>query len=706
MASFDYVLRITGDCFNSSSGRITVDPIGGVPPYVVEFVNPNLGIGTTQSNLSGGEYTIRINDSQSPTNNEFYISAIVSSGGCLTVANVTNTSCGENNGNITITAGTTSFPINVTLYSGTSIVQTGTTLTSEIQFSNLSKGLYRAYYEDYGGCSGYSESIIIEDSTEVDFGFFIVNNTRCFGDVGKLQVTGVTGEYPYTYLWGNGQTGTTITGLTAGTYSLTVTDNAGCSKTKVATVNLADTLSVGSITGTTPSCFASDGSVTLTITGGTGPFFYSGSNGSTLITYATSVTFTGFSPGNATIIVTDATLCTLNASTYLQSPGGFSIIGINTTNSVCSSEGGTATIDVLGESPFTFTLIYPDTSTQSITQVSPSISYSNLSAGTYTIQITNSNSCQYSENFTIASTNKFNLTTSLTGTSCGLNNGICYLEVGSGYTGVLDMILTKNNSPVIQYIDVPQTAVTFNNLSSGIYRLQVRDTDNCSVFKDFSIDTSNALDFGLVSTNCGNSGSGGTINVNIYNGTPPFSYLWSDNVNGQTGLSLTGLTGGTYTLKVTDYSGCSITRNITVPCTPQVSGYKTKSILSSGFTITKNTERDILSMVNEGFYDIVSEHENCVLSSATYTAFVEISGNTYTNSFYTGYTLNSVPSNNLWTQTIENIISGITGVSAYTVNLATNTVQVDSDCDGDSNTLADSEFIMGLNINYNIRCVS
>jgi hypothetical protein len=704
MASLNYILRITGDCTNSSAGIITVEPTGGVSPYIVEFVNPSLGIGKTQTNLDAGNYIIRISDSQSPTNNELYVSAVISSGGCLTVTTINNTSCGQENGSITVTGGTTAFPMTVKLFSGETEIQTGTTTTSDISFSGLATGVYRVYYEDYGGCTGYSESIIIQDSTEVDFGFFVVNDTQCFGNVGKLQVTGVTGVYPYTYLWSNGETGTTITGLTASTYSVTVTDSEGCSKTKSAVVNLADTLSVGLITATTPSCFSSDGTVTLTITGGTGPYYYSGSNGTTLISYATTVTFSGFSPGNATIRVTDATLCNLNATTYLQSPGGFSVIDITTTNSTCSSNGGSATVNVLGVSPFTYTLTYPDYSTQSVTQVSPNISYTNLSAGTYTIQISNSNGCTYSENFTIVTVDKFNLTLNLTGTTCGLNNGVCYLEIGTGYTGVLDMILTKNGSPVIQYIDVPQTAVTFNNLSSGIYKLQVRDEVNCSIYRDFSISSSDALNFGLSSTPCGNSGSGGTISVNIYTGTPPFTYTWSNNVNGQTGLTLTGLTGGTYTLRIDDYSGCSVTRSVIVSCTPQVNGYKVVPIISTGFTVTTNAERDMSTMVNEGFYDLTTGNTNCVLSSATYTAFVEISGNTYTDTFYTGTTLSNVPSDSLWVQTLEGIISGVTGVDVYTINLVNNTIVVKSGCEGDVDGLSDSEFIVGLTIDYDIYC--
>jgi hypothetical protein len=182
--------------------------------------------------------------------------------------------------------------------------------------------------------------------------------------------------------------------------------------------------------------------------------------------------------------------------------------------------------------------------------------------------------------------------------------------------------------------------------------------------------------------------------------------LWSQNVNEQTGPNLVELSGGTYTLTLTDSSGCTLLRTVNVPCTPLVIGYQTLSVISTGFTITNNTERDFLTMLNEGFYDLTTGNTNCVLSSATFVASVEISGNTYQESFYTGTTINDVPSESLWVETLENIISGVTGVQTYTINATTNTIQVKSECDGNIDSLSDSEFVVGLNILYDIYCVT
>ena len=204
---------------------------------------------------------------------------IVSSGGCLSVSSVSATTCGQDNGVVTISGASTAYPITVNIYSGSTLIQSAITTTGDVSFINLAPGVYRTYYEDYGGCSGYSESVIVNSSTPVDYGFFIVNDTNCFGATGKLQITGLTGSVPFTYLWSNGSTGTTITGLTASTYSVTVTDSEGCSVTKAVEVVKADPLQMVSFQTVSPSCFAADGSVNLIITGGTGPYFYSGSNG-------------------------------------------------------------------------------------------------------------------------------------------------------------------------------------------------------------------------------------------------------------------------------------------------------------------------------------------------------------------------------------------------------------------------------------------
>jgi hypothetical protein len=707
MANFQYEFSVTGDCTNNGSGAINISLSGGVEPYTIDWVNPNIGTGNYKTGLNAGVYIVRANDSLGDVNNEFYINIIVSSGGCLSVSSVSATTCGQNNGVVTISGASTAYPITVNIYSGSTLIQSAITTTGDVSFINLAPGVYRTYYEDYGGCSGYSESVIVNSSTPVDYGFFIVNDTNCFGATGKLQITGLTGSVPFTYLWSDGSTGTTITGLTASTYSVTVTDSEGCSVTKAVEVKKADPLQIVSFQTVSPSCFAADGSVNLIITGGTGPFFYSGTNGTTLISYATNLTFTGFTPGTAIFTVTDSTLCSVTGSTYLQADSGFSVLSISTQNSTCSASGGTISINVVGNGPFTYTLVKPDSSTESFTTNLTTQNYNDLDSGDYTVIITNTNGCVFTQEVTLYTTDKFSLTTILSGTTCGQNNGSCQLQVGTGYTGVLDMILTKNNVPVIQYIDVPQSAVTFNGLSSGSYTLQVRDADNCSVYQSFSIGASNSLDFGMSSTSCGNTNSGGTINVSIFSGTPPFTYQWSDNVPiTESGPSISNLTGGTYSLTVLDSSGCSQTRTTIIDCDKTYVSYQSYVMGAEQFSLVSPTKRGILQMLTEGFDDLTSGNTNCDLVSAEYYAKVQIQpiGIVLEELFFTGTSLIQTPSDSLWYSTIDSMLESIYGIGNVTVNQLTNEITIETD--RSETSLNGQEVIIELIIVYDIMCLT
>ena len=334
MANFLYNFSVTGDCTNTNSGAIEIFVSGGIPPYTIDWVNPNIGTGSFKDNLSAGVYIVRVNDSLGDINNEFYINMIVSSGGCLNVVSTSGTTCGLDNGQVVITGTSEAYPITLKIFSGNTEILSGITYNGELTFTNLPSGVLRAYYEDYGGCSGFSESFIIQPSSVLDWGFYVVNDTLCNGNVGKLQITGLTGTPPYTYLWSNGSTGTTITGLTASTYSVTVTDSTGCSSTKSAEIKKTDPLELVSFQTVSPSCFAADGSVNLIVTGGTGPYFYSGTNGTNGASGISGYSgYSGFSgavgasgtsgysgySGNATSMVYDQFTATASQTTFTTS---------------------------------------------------------------------------------------------------------------------------------------------------------------------------------------------------------------------------------------------------------------------------------------------------------------------------------------------------------------------------------------------------
>src|SRR5205814_1686772 len=134
----------------------------------------------------------------------------------------------------------------------------------------------------------------------------IVTNTTCTASVGAINLTVSGGTPPYTYSWSNGATTEDITGLAAGTYTVTITDANGCTTNlpvKVGTDNVT-IAAIPVITNTT--CSASIGAINLTVSGGTSPYTYSWSNG------ATTEDISGLAAGTYTVTISDANGCSTN----------------------------------------------------------------------------------------------------------------------------------------------------------------------------------------------------------------------------------------------------------------------------------------------------------------------------------------------------------------------------------------------------------
>jgi hypothetical protein len=697
--TFAYTLTVTGAC-ETGLGSALITASGGTPPYTFDWYNPNLGTGPYKTNLSAGTYFVRANDSTAPTNNEFFINVVIGSGLTIGFQSELGTTCGLNNGSLTVTAESSCNVINYYLYSAYGFVDSQTNSTNIAIFDNLSAGTYSVTAVDCGGCSGTSETCIIYSSNTLDYGFYIVNDTECASPTGKVYVTGVTGNAPFTYVWSNGVTGDTITGLTVGGYGVTVTSSDGCVLSKVATVDFVPSIGLGSFTAVTPSCFVADGSVTLTITGGTGPYYYSGSNGTVVITYATSYVFSGLSAGPFSVDVTDAALCKATFSTVLQTPNTFNSLDVTTTNSNCSSNDGKISITLDGgQIPYTYTLVYPDSSVVNAVSNSTAYDFINLESGTYTVYVSDSTSCVYQEEITIIAENLYTVTTSSSGSTCNLSNGSVTLTLSTGGTAPYTYQLNTGQS-----LNTSFSATTFGGLSTGTYVYSVTDATGCVQTGSVTVSFGTPLQYSLYPTGCG-TGSGGTITALISSGTPPFTFTWSDNVSGNPqNIVVTGLTGGTYSLTIVDASGCTQTRNTVISCTAIQSTYQIYTMCERDFEYTSGTERGILQMLNEGYNDVISGHTDCLLSAATFVAQVEVSGTTYTDSFYTGTTLLDIPTNQQWYDAVETILLSIPGVinpGGVTIDTTTSVVTIATEGE-----LANQQIIIDLIIQYDINCVS
>jgi hypothetical protein len=693
-SELEYTLSVTGTC-TSPTGAICVTPSGGVPPYTVEWLSPALGFGLCKTGLTAGNYQIKLTDSTSPVNQTIYISATVGGSMTMGISNVTDTTCGLDNGSAVVYSVSSNSNVTYYLYSGSSVLNSVTTTNNIASFNQLAPGTYYVYGVGVDGCTATTANFVVNDSDPLDFGFWVVNDTQCLSPSGKLFITGLTGNAPYTYLWSNLETTSSITGLSFGSYSVTVTDSQGCEVTKSALVDYVPGLGLGAWSGESPTCFNADGSLTLTITGGTGPYFYSGSNGTTIVTYATAYTFTNLAAGSFFVEVTDAALCKQLFSTTLITPTSFYDVDAVVTNSTCSSTNGSLNVSLQGGSPpYTYSLSSL-TSSVSATTNSTQYIFGGLANGTYQLTITDGGECTYDTLVTINSTDLFTVTPSATTASCGLSNGELTLFATTG--GTLPYTYTLDNG---QSLTTTNLSATFSLLPSGPYQYYVTDAGGCTVSGNTSVGDISPLNFSLFPTQPLYPSTTGSISVLISQGQPPFSFTWSSNVPGNPqSIYVTGLTADTYTLTIVDDNGCVQTRSTVIEPAGFQQTYQTYTMCESDFVFTSATRRTMLDMVYEGFVDLTAPETGCTLSSMTFTIEVEVSGNTYSDTFFTGYTLTDIPTDTQYFTAVENLLTGITGVSQVIIDPVTSQVSIFTEGE-----LANKPVVIDLIIDYVILC--
>ena len=661
-------------------------------------------MGNYKTGLPSGVYNVRANDSTVPVNNEFYINITVSGCLCVSILGVESTTCGLDNGTITATSDSSFSVVTYSLYNiGDEIINQIDSNTGQVIFTSLSAGTYYLVATDGGGGEGTSQTFIVEDSTELDFGLYVVPNASCgTGNIGKLYVTGQTGTPPYSYLWSNGSLASSISGLTAGVYSVEVTDFYGCKKTETGEiVNLAP-VGLGGITTVNPTCYNNNGSLTFIITGGTAPYYYSASTGTVDISYSTEFTLLNLSNGQYQIQVTDAALCKFVASTTINSSYGITSVNVTTQNSYCSLTDGEITVNIVGGvTPYTITLVDSDGNSDIVTGNQTQEVFSNLLGGTYTVFVEDNGGCLYTQSVTILTQDKFDVTIGVNNSTCNNPYGQVDIYVGSGY----ETPLTYSIDGIINITDTILSSVTFNNISVGQHTVTVTDGSGCAITKAFSVDSTPPVNFSLYSTSCG-TGSQGTITAFISSGIPPFNFYWSDNVLGNPQqISVSGLTGGTYTLIVEDSNGCSLVRGTEIDCDKVYTSVQSYTMGADLFDIISPTKCGINQILVDGYYDLTSGNIDCILTQATYTAKVQIQpqNTVITNTFYTGTTLVDVPSDNLWYTTIQNLLQSISGIVSVVVNPSTNQITIKSN---PGSGISTQEVIVELIIEYDIDCLS
>lgn len=210
----------------------------------------------------------------------------------------------------------------------------------------------------------------------------IITDVKCFGSsTGAIDLTVTNGTAPFSYLWSNAATSEDLTGIPAGTYSVTVTDANKC------VVNVNDLIvhqpeagiTAGTVVTNISKFGASDGAIDLTVTGGTGPYAFLWDNG------MTTEDISGLAPGTYKVAIKDANGCEAAASATLnQITCELSASALVTNISVFGANDGKIDVTVTGGTG-SFTFLWSNGATTE--------DISGLAAGTYTLTITDSKGC-------------------------------------------------------------------------------------------------------------------------------------------------------------------------------------------------------------------------------------------------------------------------------------------------------------------------
>ncbi|HWB62209.1 MAG TPA: hypothetical protein VG603_01775, partial [Chitinophagales bacterium] len=330
-------------CFGAADGQVNVTSTNGTSPFNYTW-SGNAGTGNTNPaiHLGPATYSVTVSDVNGCSGTA---SATVTQPTQLNTTFVSSpTHCnGGTDGSITVHTSGGTAPYTFQWSGG---------LGTDSIASNLAAGSYTVTVYDHNNCST-SATIPVNQPSAVVFSNVVIQNVRCLnGNTGRITVTVSGGTQPYTYQWSNGGTAATITGLTAGNYTVTVKDNNNCTATTTyAVTQPAAGITFNASTTTSTLCFgSSDGTATVNPTGGLPPYSYLWNP-----TGQTTQTATGLSAGNYSIVVTDDSLCTATTTLTVNQPAQIAISG-TVTNVKCNGQSnGSINITIAnGASPYSY----------------------------------------------------------------------------------------------------------------------------------------------------------------------------------------------------------------------------------------------------------------------------------------------------------------------------------------------------------------
>lgn len=413
------------------------------------------------------------------------------------------------------------------------------------------------YVQATGLCGGKIDTITCKTPDCVPATVSIESqiDAKCFGGKDGSIDLKAAGIYP-PFTFDNGTVNNTtgiFTGLGAGMYSIAVTDDQGCAGNFQFEIKEPAELKPIPFLVDSISCFGlSDGKATVKLTGGTAPFSFEWSSGST-----DSIAL-NLQLGVSIVTITDGNGCSKVSSIDMNQPNSISA-NFNNLNATCfNTSNGSITINPKGGvPPYNYQWDINAGSQTSQTAI-------NLAAGVYLVTVTDKKGCTYSDQSAVTSPTSLSLNTSSTNVTCfgGTNGTAMTIPIGG-------------TTPYVYKWSDPagQTTSKATGLGTGKYYVTVTDGGSCIAIDSVTITSPPQLSGTVqtLATLCFGS-KDGSATINAFGGKQPFQYTWSD--MGATIAMRNDLAAGMYNVTVTDANGCTLElNNITIssPATASIS---------------------------------------------------------------------------------------------------------------------------------------
>lgn len=509
-------------CFNGSNGSAQISAIGGTGSLSYYWTGNPTGNGTNLiSNLSAGQYACQVIDANGCTGTIVVpiTQATVITGTITT--NIPANCYGTASGQLSVlaTGGTPGYTYSWSPING-----------SSNQLLNVPAGNYTCHVTDQNGCVGTITGTVNQPNPLQIILDTLISPTCGYSNNGFISVHGTGGNGMYSYLWSPGNNNSASpANISIGNHTVNVTDNLGCTTAQTFIVQSQSNIQVQGITTQIDCEGNANGQIVLSPSNGVIPYHFLWSNMETVNSLNNLIN------GIYSCIVSDALGCQSSFSDTIFTQSNLTA-QISGNSIVCdsSSMGMLMVTAANGVFPYSYAWMNSSESSNSLQTNGP---------GAFEAIVSDSLNCQDTVSFQI------NLS-DLSATS-----QILPVTCPGGQNGSIEVIVQGGQAPyTYDWVDYPVNSPIISGLGAGAYVCSVQDQLGCSyliqnvVIEPFPWNINVVISPELL-------GMDGSINLGVSGATPPYNYTWN---NGQTSNNLLNLSGGIYSLMITDAQGCQV----------------------------------------------------------------------------------------------------------------------------------------------------